>query len=192
MLRTDRISGDGPSFWKWTICRSPSGDMPTHEGALGVVRRNGGFLDRAPDPAALPPWFSGSDVDFYVGEFARTGFRGGLNWYRNIDRHWELLAPFAGAQVTVPALYIAGDRNLVVSFKGMDQLIANLATFVPICEEPSCCRPVATGPSRSARKGSAQRWSISSKGSRCESVAYRAKAQALVSGQRCAGFPRFA
>jgi hypothetical protein len=32
----------------------------------------------------------------YAGEFARTGFRGGLNWYRNIDRNWELLAPFAG------------------------------------------------------------------------------------------------
>jgi pimeloyl-ACP methyl ester carboxylesterase len=41
------------------------------------------------------------------------------------------LAPFAGAQVTVTALYIAGDRDLVVSFKGMDQLIANLTTFAP-------------------------------------------------------------
>jgi len=38
--------------------------------------------------------------------------RGGLNWYRNIDRNWELLAPFAGAKLTVPALYIAGDRDL--------------------------------------------------------------------------------
>ena len=43
----------------------------------------------------------------------------------------ELLAPFAGAQVSVPALYVAGDRDLVVSFKGMDQHIANLAKFVP-------------------------------------------------------------
>ena len=46
-------------------------------------------------------------------------------------RSWELLAPFAGAQVTVPALYVAGDRDLVVTFKGMDQLIPNLAKFVP-------------------------------------------------------------
>jgi epoxide hydrolase A/B len=114
-----------------SILYAASGDMPKHEGRLDMVPRNGGFLDRAPDPAVLPPWLSGSDVDFYVGEFARTGFRGGLNWYRNIDRNWELLAPFAGTQVTVPALYIAGDRDLVMSFKGMDQLIANLATFVP-------------------------------------------------------------
>ena len=31
----------------------------------------------------------------------------------------------------MPALYVAGDRDLVVAFKGMDQLIANLAKFVP-------------------------------------------------------------
>src|SRR3989442_4916270 len=41
-----------------------------------------------------------------------------LNWYRNIDRNWELLAPFSGAPVTVPALFIAGDRDPVLSFPG--------------------------------------------------------------------------
>jgi hypothetical protein len=50
------------------------------------------------NPAILPSWLTEADVDFYAGEFARTGFSGGLNWYRNIDRNWELLAPFAGAQ----------------------------------------------------------------------------------------------
>jgi pimeloyl-ACP methyl ester carboxylesterase len=72
-----------------------------------------------------------ADIDFFAGEFARTGFRGGLDWYRNIDRNWELLAPFAGAKVTVPALYIAGDRDLAVKFPRTDQLIANLKLFVP-------------------------------------------------------------
>jgi pimeloyl-ACP methyl ester carboxylesterase len=66
-----------------------------------------------------------------VHEFQRTGFAGGLNWYRAIDLSWELLAPFAGAKVTVPALYIAGDRDLVVAFRGMDLLIPNLKSFVP-------------------------------------------------------------
>jgi pimeloyl-ACP methyl ester carboxylesterase len=59
------------------------------------------------------------------------GFTNGLNWYRNHDRSWELLAPFAGARVTIPALYVAGDRDLVGAFHGMDQLIANLRFFVP-------------------------------------------------------------
>jgi pimeloyl-ACP methyl ester carboxylesterase len=42
-----------------------------------------------------------------------------------------VLAPFAGAKVTVPALYMAGDRDLVVAFQGADQVIANLANDVP-------------------------------------------------------------
>lgn len=111
-----------------------SGDVPrrgTGQGDVGMVPHNGGFLTGMPSPAVLPAWLTEADVDFYAAEFARTGFRGGLNWYRNIDRNWELLAPFAGAKVSVPALYIAGDRDLVVAFRGMDQLIPNLKNFVP-------------------------------------------------------------
>ena len=100
-------------------------------GEVGMVPRQGGFLSRMIDPPSLPPWLTEADVDFYAGEFARTGFRGGLNWYRNIDRSWELMAPFTGARVQVPALYVAGDRDLVVAFRGMDQLIPNLSRFAP-------------------------------------------------------------
>ena len=90
----------------------------------------------------MPPWITQTDIDFYSNEFKRSGFRGGLNWYRNIDRNWELLAPWAGAKVTVPALYVAGDRDLVVRFPGADKLIANLGQFVPQLREnillPDC------------------------------------------------------
>jgi len=120
------------------VLYSGSGDRPRGGRAglgspdeVGMVPKRGGFLDHTQDPPALPPWLTEADVDFFAGEFARTGFRGGLNWYRNIDRNWELMAPYAGAQVTVPALYVAGDRDLVVAFRGMDQLIPNLAKFVP-------------------------------------------------------------
>jgi pimeloyl-ACP methyl ester carboxylesterase len=98
---------------------------------VGMVPRGGGFLSRIVEPSTLPSWLTEADLDFYAQEFARTGFRGGLNWYRNIDRNWELVAPFAGARVTVPALYVAGDRDLVVAFRGMDQLLPNLSKFVP-------------------------------------------------------------
>lgn len=100
-------------------------------GGVGMVSRNGGFLTEREDPATLPSWISESDIDFYAAEFKRTGFRGGLNWYRNIDRNWELLAPWTGAKVEVPALYVAGDRDLVVAFKGMDELLPALEQFVP-------------------------------------------------------------
>ncbi len=120
-----------------TLLYSASGDAPRRDwggaaaNAVGMVSRQAGFLSGMVNPVSLPGWLSEADIDFYAGEFARSGFRCGLNWYRNIDRNWELLAPFAGARVTVPALYIAGDRDLVVAFRGMDQLLANLTKFIP-------------------------------------------------------------
>lgn len=114
---------------------SASGDAPRREGAaigeIGMLPRQGGFLSGLMNPSSLPGWLTEADVDFYAGEFTRTGFRGGLNWYRNIDRNWELLASMAGARVTIPALYIVGDRDLVLAFRGMDQVLANLSKFVP-------------------------------------------------------------
>ena len=120
-----------------SVLCSLSGDAPRRKvsgagtDAISMVSRQGGFLASLATPTSLPRWLTEADVAFYTGEFARTGFRGGLNWYRNIDRNWELLAPFAGARITVPALYLAGDRDLVVGFPGMDQLIPNLSKFVP-------------------------------------------------------------
>ncbi len=99
--------------------------------AVGMVPRGGGVLSHTAEPAAPLSWLTEADVDVYAAEFTRAGFRGGLNWYRNIDRNWELLAPYAGAPVTVPALYVAGDEDLVVHFRGMDQLLPNLKKFVP-------------------------------------------------------------
>ena len=110
---------------------SISGDAVPGTRPFGMVPRHSSpFRWDAPAPR-LPLWLTDADVDFYAAQFTRTGFRGGLNWYRNIDRNWELLAPFDGARVMVPALYIAGDRDPVMSFPGMDRHIADLAKFVP-------------------------------------------------------------
>ena len=69
-------------------------------------------MDTGTDPEQLPTWLTEKDVDVFAAEFQRTGFRGGLNWYRNMDRNWELLSPWADAKLTVPALYMVGDRDL--------------------------------------------------------------------------------
>ena len=123
-----------------SVCRllyTASGDVRrddapfAHPESVGMVPRDGGVLGAMAEPRTLQTWLSEADIDFYAGELTRTGFRGGLNWYRNIDRNWELLAPFTGARVTVPALYVAGDRDLVVAFRGMDRLLPNLTAFVP-------------------------------------------------------------
>jgi len=73
------------------------------------------FMDGMVIPEKLPDWLSEEDLAVYVGEFERTGFRGGLNWYRNFDRNWELLAPFADLRIRVPALFVGGLRDAVVT-----------------------------------------------------------------------------
>jgi len=118
-------SGDGVAAI--AAAAPSSGAAPS----IGMVPRGGGMLRGAGAPATLPAWLSEADLDFYAGEFKRNGVRGGLNYYRNLDRNWELMAPFADVRVTVPALYIAGDRDLVVSSPGMDQFLSNLKHFVP-------------------------------------------------------------
>ena len=103
------------------ILYSASGNALTAEQAIkgntfGMVPRDGSFLTRRVNPSCLPSWLTDADIDFYTSEFTCTGLRGGLNWYRNIDRNWELSAAVAGSKVTVPALYVAGDRDVVVDF----------------------------------------------------------------------------
>ncbi len=110
------------------------GGSGASEGA-GMVPRAGGWLASRAAPESLPPWLTQADIDTYAEEFTRAGFRGGLNWYRNIDRNWQLLAPWAGAKISVPALYVVGDHDLVYRFPGMDQLIPQLKEHIPQLRE---------------------------------------------------------
>jgi hypothetical protein len=68
---------------------------------VGMVPREGGWLASRTPPNIGPSWITETDIDFYANEFSKSGFRGGPNWYRNIDRNWELLAPWSGAKVNV-------------------------------------------------------------------------------------------
>jgi pimeloyl-ACP methyl ester carboxylesterase len=111
-----------------------SGDRPPSAGVglpPGMMPRTGGFMT---DPPSLPAWVTESDIDVYVKEYARSGFHGPLAWWRNIDRGWELMAPLAGAAVTVPALYMAGDRDFVASVFSED--IAKQSALVPKLRPP--------------------------------------------------------
>jgi pimeloyl-ACP methyl ester carboxylesterase len=74
-----------------------------------------GFVDRIPEPTGLPDWLSQAELDHYVEEFERTGFTGGINWYRNFDRNWELTAHIDGARVTMPSLFIGGGDDPVLT-----------------------------------------------------------------------------
>jgi pimeloyl-ACP methyl ester carboxylesterase len=119
--------------------------LATASGAAGarvMVPRVGSWIDVKGPAAPMLSWLTEADLDFFAAEFSRTGFRGGLNWYRNIDRNWELLAPFARARVAVPALYVAGDRDVVMRVPGMDKVLASLKENVPLLHKtimlPGC------------------------------------------------------
>ena len=80
-----------------------------------------GWVERLPEPTALADWISQDEFDRYVAEFTRTGFTGGLNWYRNFDRNWELTATTPAATITVPALFITGSADPVRHFTRSDR-----------------------------------------------------------------------
>lgn len=98
-----------------------SGDG-TGLGSLSGPRDERGMVDRLPEPAGLPGWLTQEDVDHYAAVFARTGFTGGLNWYRNFDRNWERTAELAGARIEVPALFIAGTGDPVLRMVPPDRM----------------------------------------------------------------------
>jgi len=98
---------------------------------FGMVPRLGGLLSSLPNPAIFPAWLNEDDLDVYVAAFKSSGFQGPLNYYRNLDRNRELLAPFNGLQVIVPALFLAGERDPGRVIPGMDKIIAEMTAQVP-------------------------------------------------------------
>jgi pimeloyl-ACP methyl ester carboxylesterase len=74
-----------------------------------------GFLGEGHRGRALPPWLTEADLAYFTAIYSRSGFRGGLNWYRNIDRNWELTAALQGAKINQPSLFLAGSQDGVVT-----------------------------------------------------------------------------
>lgn len=93
---------------------SGSGDAPARNtfGRLG----SGGLLGNTSEPPQLPAWLDAGDLAVYAQAFAASGFRGGLNWYRNLRRNTGLLAPWRGQPIRQPSLFIAGTRDDVLKF----------------------------------------------------------------------------
>ncbi|MBZ4017687.1 alpha/beta fold hydrolase [Streptomyces purpurogeneiscleroticus] len=98
------------------------------EGSLFFVPEGGRLRDRFP-AGVLPSWLTEADLDVYAGEFERTGLTGALNRYRNVDRDWADLAPWDGAPVTQPSLFLGG--TLDASTTWMSEAIEAYPTTLP-------------------------------------------------------------
>jgi len=79
------------------------------------VEEGKGFLGDPAIPRQLPEWITEEELSHFIAAYAKSGFRGGLNWYRNIDRNWELTAPWQDAQIHQPSLFIAGSNDSVIT-----------------------------------------------------------------------------
>jgi pimeloyl-ACP methyl ester carboxylesterase len=119
-----------------------------------------GYLEVLPPAPPLPwPWLSAAEFSYFADEFRRTGFTGGLNWYRAIDLRWEQSAGLgaalgagtdaglgagtgaglgAGAQsprVEVPTFFLAGEKDVdLAGFSGRDPL-ERMRSLVPDLRE---------------------------------------------------------
>jgi pimeloyl-ACP methyl ester carboxylesterase len=80
-------------------------------------------------PDRLPPWLTEADVAFYTAELTASGFRGGLNWYRNIDALPGILAPFQGRTIMQPSCYVGGTLDLIAG--NTPEAIAGMRTALP-------------------------------------------------------------
>jgi pimeloyl-ACP methyl ester carboxylesterase len=74
------------------------------------------FLSQIPEVKELPAWLTEADVDYFAGQFRQSGFRGGLNRYRNMDRDWQELPELGERKVEQPALFITGEHDPVKTF----------------------------------------------------------------------------
>lgn len=90
------------------------GDLTPDQLEAGRARDGRGFVDRIPEPDGLPAWLSQEELDHYITEFTRTGFTGGLNWYRNFDHNWATTEQLAGAHVPQPSMFIGGSDDPVL------------------------------------------------------------------------------
>jgi pimeloyl-ACP methyl ester carboxylesterase len=104
-----------------TIYFVVSGDAP--EG-LWLVKKpaTAKHLDGLPDPERFPSWLTEEDLDYYVAQFEQSGFRGPLNWYRNIDRNIELTPRLETAKIEQPSFFIAGKKDPVLSLGWVSQM----------------------------------------------------------------------
>lgn len=114
---------------------SASGDAPPDKCWRPIFDKSEKLMDTGSQPDVLPDWLSEQDIDVFTQEFERTGFRGGLNWYRNIDRRWELTRFLNGAKLRQPALFVAGENDLVIAlsqraFETLEETVPNLTKKV--------------------------------------------------------------
>ncbi|XP_068339678.1 uncharacterized protein [Pyrus communis] len=74
-------------------------------------------------PVTLPAWLTEEDLSYIVSKFSKSGFTGGLNYYRALNLTWELTGPWTGLQIKVPVKFIVGELDITYNIPGVQAYI---------------------------------------------------------------------
>ncbi|MBX7059316.1 MAG: alpha/beta hydrolase [Leptospirales bacterium] len=99
------------------------------QAAIGAKKQDATPLDQQLIRSDL---LDDEEIGIYEAAFRKTGFRGALHWYRNMERNWRWLAASAGTVLQMPALMIcaADDPVLPPSMtRGMERHVARLTRY---------------------------------------------------------------
>lgn len=97
--------------WLLGFYYSASGEPELGSANVAMVPKGGELRSKMLLPDALPDWLPEEDFEFYVAEFERTGFTGGLNRYRNIARDWHDFADRRALPITIPSFFLGGSKD---------------------------------------------------------------------------------
>ncbi|MCK0192499.1 alpha/beta hydrolase [Arenibacter sp. F20364] len=88
-------------------------------------------LARAKKPLG-EPIMSESELAVFVSSFEASGFTGSINWYRNLDRNWRLLAD-VNPIIKQPALMIYGERDMIPKSERLQEFVPNVEVISLDC-----------------------------------------------------------
>nr|GLL43820.1 bifunctional epoxide hydrolase 2-like isoform X1 [Ipomoea trifida] len=160
------VGHDWGAIIAWYLCmfrpEKEPGDIEAELALIGVktciknifaFRRPGplyfpkgkGFSANTDSSTSPASWLSEEDLDYFVSRFEKTGFTGGVNYYRAMKLDWEVTAPWSGAKVMVPTKFIVGDLDLVYHMPGAKEYIHNggFNNDVPLLEDVVVLKGVA-------------------------------------------------
>ncbi|UAW99640.1 alpha/beta hydrolase [Halopseudomonas nanhaiensis] len=109
-----------------------SPDTPRAQPQLGkAIAEGGGWIGRLGRPLEQPAWLTDEAIAYYVSTYRRSGFAGGLNYYRNIDHNWQIMQPLASARIECPVLFLSGEKDYATQRATVEQLSRLMGERIP-------------------------------------------------------------
>ncbi|XP_025249556.1 bifunctional epoxide hydrolase 2 isoform X1 [Theropithecus gelada] len=95
--------------------------------SMHKVCEMGGLFVRTPEEPSLSRMVTEEEIQFYVQQFKKSGFRGPLNWYRNMERNWKWACKSLGRKILIPALMVTAEKDFVL----VPQMSKHMEDWIP-------------------------------------------------------------